>query len=75
MLEACVERDRREHNDRAWLAHTTAFLASYHPKEPGKFLALGKLQIKAKTVKRSAAAKRRWEDDFAVMQSWTKGRS
>jgi hypothetical protein len=75
VLEASAERERRDHNDRAWLAHTTAFLSAYHPREPGKFTALAKLQTKPKPFKRRAPAKRGWEDDFAMLQSWTKGNS
>ncbi|NGP19296.1 hypothetical protein [Devosia aurantiaca] len=68
MLDACAERDRRAHNDRAWLAHQTAFLTSYHPPKPERFTKLDRLQIKAK--KGAPAHNRDWQDDFAAMSAW-----
>lgn len=75
ILSASAERERRDHNDRAWQAHTTAYLASYHPRKPAEFPKLAKLQMSAKADRRRAPAKHRWEDDFAMMQAWTQGHS
>lgn len=68
VLDACAERDRRAHNDRAWLAHQTAFLTSYHPPKPERFTKLDRLQVKPKKAGRGRV--RDWEDDFAAMSAW-----
>ena len=70
VLEGCAERDRREHNDRAWLAHTVAQLTAYAPKKAGSFTKLEKLQLKPG---RSRRKNRTWEEDFALLSTWATG--
>lgn len=71
VLEGSAERDRRDHNDRAWLAHTTAMLTSYAPKKPSRFTKLEKLLTKRKVAGRERV--RSWEEDFAILSSWASG--
>lgn len=53
LYQAFERRQRREHNDRAWLAHTTAAL---HRSEGKRFPPLSRLQLRD-------AARRRTVDD------------
>jgi len=71
VLEGCAERDRRAHNDRAWLAHAIANLTAYAPKKSSRFPKLEKLQIKAKAYGRARV--RTWEEDFAMLSAWASG--
>jgi len=58
---------RNAHNDRAWLAHTIAYLSTYHPQKAKDFVKLERLRISETKADPKSTD---WKAQFAKVQAW-----
>ena len=64
-IAGATERERREHNSRAWQAHTTARLTAYAPDRASKFPNLDKLLVSGT----SRPKRQTWQEQLAVVEA------
>ncbi|MBP1849696.1 hypothetical protein [Rhizobium halophytocola] len=68
VLDACAEKARREHDERAWLAWHTARLTAYAPEKPRNFIKLEKLFWRKSSKNQSSGHD--WRAVLAKVQGW-----
>jgi hypothetical protein len=67
IVRGALAARRNAHNDRAWLAHTVAYLSAYHPKNSKDFVKLEKLRLSDTKV---LAKQTDWKAQLAKVQAW-----
>jgi predicted transposase YbfD/YdcC len=67
IIAGALAARRSAHNERAWLAHTIAYLSVYHPSKSMDFVKLEKLTVREDL---KAPIKSDWKQQFAKVQAW-----
>ncbi|MCF1452297.1 hypothetical protein ACQZ61_04085 [Agrobacterium vitis] len=75
VFKACHDRRLFEHDQRAWLAHTTAFLTAYAPQKSREFPKLKIIESKKPEAPPAAATKSDWRAMLDKARAWVKGKS
>lgn len=68
IMRGAAAARRNAHNDRAWLAHTIAFLSIYHPRKAKDFVKLDRLRAIEGNPASDAGGD--WKAQLAKIQAW-----